>query len=627
MPPQQSSHGRSLVVLFAVAAFSNAALLFSVEPMFAKMLLPMLGGTPSVWNTALVFFQAVLLVGYGYAHLTTRLLPPRRQLALHAVLLLLSGLALPLKLRLPGDPPGGDAAIPWLVLALTMSLAFPFMMLSSGAPLLQRWFALSRHADAANPYFLYAASNLGSLCALVSYPLLIEPWFTLATQRGAWSVAYVAAMLVISLCALRVGQARRVATPYPNALDARIDGPIGAHVDDQIDGRVNGQIDQRIEVPKATTRDKLAWVVYSAVPSSLLLGVTSYVSTDLASVPLLWVVPLALYLLTFVLTFAARPFPHAWMVRVEPYLLILAVLQVYWSAALPGLQGVAFHFVLFFVIAMVCHGELSRRRPPAAQLTEFFLWISVGGLLGGVFNALLAPMLFDRVVEYAAVLDARRVPETQHGRDDEQRDTPPRRLQHAGRTGAVRTTASRCCSARPRSTSGRGETSWQPSRWAVAGIVLLSTASRPRRFGLALTAVVGAALFRDQVTPGAQDLLTERSFFGVYRVREIPGAIAAQLIHGTTLHGAQSLEPSRRLYPLTYYHRAGPMGDVFGMPPAAARRRAAVGIIGLGIGSSPATAGRASAGRSTRSTHGASHRARSRASSRTCATARRRPTS
>lgn len=553
-----SSRERLPVVLFAMAAFANAVLLFSVEPMFAKLLLPQLGGAPSVWNTSLVFFQAVLLAGYAYAHLTTRLLSPQRQVAVHIALLLLSLLALPLQLRLPGAPPSGDAAIPWLVLALTLSLAFPFMTLASGAPLLQRWFAATDHEKAGNPYFLYSASNLGSLVALVSYPLVMEPWLTLRAQRTAWSWGYVVVMVVIAACAL--WSARRPAS------NASLDAAPGATT----------------AGAAPTTRDKLRWVVYSAVPSSLLLGVTTFVSTDLAAVPLLWVVPLAIYLLTFVLAFAARPLPRASILRIEPYFLILVALQHYWSASLPGLAGVAFHFVLFFVVAMVCHGELSHLRPPAPRLTEFFVWISIGGLLGGVFNALVAPLVFNEVIEYPVVLALagflRPAPSSL-----EFRGTPS-----ASRADLLVPVALLLLLAlAPQSIDipPHGNLVTAVVVMSAVGIILLRASTRPRRFGLALSAIVCAALLRDTLSPGGLNLRTERSFFGVYRVRESTERGVRELIHGTTLHGAQSLSPERRLDPLTYYHRAGPMGDLFGVAPAATAHGSRVGVIGLGVGS------------------------------------------
>lgn len=333
--------------MLTLSVFVNAALMFSVEPMFSKLVLPFLGGTPSVWNTCLMFFQAALLVGYGYAHLSTRLLGPRRQAVVHMILLALSCVVLPLQVRAQGAPPAGGQGILWLLIVLTTSLGIPFVMLASGALVAQRWFADSGHPNSANPYFLYAASNLGSLIALLSYPLLIEPRLTLSAQRTAWSAAYVGLVVIVAASAWMVAQR----------------GPAAG----------------RFAEPSATPRvritllERAKWVTYAAVPSSLLMGVTTFMSTDVAAVPLLWVLPLSLYLLTFVIVFATRTrVSHKWMVSLEPLVLLLAAFLVFWNTRFPAHWGVPLHLAVLFVVAMVCHGELARRRPPAAELTGFF---------------------------------------------------------------------------------------------------------------------------------------------------------------------------------------------------------------------------------------------------------------
>src|SRR5688500_3723518 len=275
--PLGSARPRLVAATFTAAVVLNAALLFAVQPMFSKMVLPSLGGTPAVWNTCMVFFQTALLGGYLYSHVATNWLPVRRHAPIHLALLALSALALPIGVASGFGSPPDDAPVAWLVGMLTVSLGAPFFLLSTGAPLLQRWFSRTGHPDAANPYFLYAASNLGSMVSLLAYPLLLEPKLPLAAQSMAWTVAYVILIAMIGACA---AIARRgIESVEPAAL-----APAGAEP--------NGAV---------TTGRRLRWIALAFVPSSMLLGVTTYLSTDVAAIPMLWIAPLALYLLTFVL--------------------------------------------------------------------------------------------------------------------------------------------------------------------------------------------------------------------------------------------------------------------------------------------------------------------------------------
>ncbi|MEJ7759739.1 MAG: fused MFS/spermidine synthase [Gemmatimonadaceae bacterium] len=554
-PPQLWSRARSrgVIIFLTFTVFFNAALMFSVEPMFSKLVLPFLGGTPSVWNTCLVFFQAALLVGYGYAHVATRFLDSQRQAILHVTVLALSCLALPLQVRADGIPPAGAGGIAWLLVLLVVSLGVPFVMLASGAPIAQRWVADSGHPRAANPYFLYAASNFGSLIALLSYPLLIEPWLSLSTQRGVWSLGYVMLVLLVSACAALLVLNRK--------------GPDWA--------TLPAATRAVAATPAVTTGDRARWLVYSAVPSSLLVGVTTYISTDVAAVPLLWVVPLAIYLLTFVIAFATRPWlPHPWMVRIEPHVLLAVAIPIFWNFRLPALSGIGLHLTVLFVVAMVCHGELARNKPPAAQLTAFFVWLSVGGLVGGVFNALVAPAVFDGIREYpiALVLAAMLMPGSRAGRRLELADIVFPVVVGAG---LVLVTAD----------IGAPPDAFPVLVTACFAIAVFSCRNRPVRFGLALAAVVFAGQARATVAVGRTTVLhAERSFFGVSRVVRPATARVQTLQHGTTVHGAQSLIAGRRLEPITYYHREGPIGDFFRSTTASAIPRRRVAVVGLGTG-------------------------------------------
>src|SRR5688572_24773127 len=352
--PLGSARPRLVAAVFTAAIFLNAALLFAVQPMFSKMVLPSLGGTPAVWNTCMVFFQTALLGGYLYSHVASNRLPLRRHTVIHVGLLALSALALPIGVASGFGAPPNDAPIAWLVGPLTVSLGAPFFLLSTGAPLLQRWFSRTGHPDAANPYFLYAASNLGSMVALLAYPLLLERTLPLAAQSRAWTVAYVGLVALIAVCAFI---ARRGATAdpaaTPNGASATADTPADSAGDATI-----------------TLARRLRWIALAFVPSSMLLGVTTYLSTDVAAIPMLWIVPLALYLLTFVLAFSG----HVWFR--PPLLLGLQAVFLVWlamtmSVGLSGLVQVMApaHLSALFLSGMICHGALSKDRPPVSGLT------------------------------------------------------------------------------------------------------------------------------------------------------------------------------------------------------------------------------------------------------------------
>ena len=366
-------------LLFAVAIFTSASLVFVVQPMAAKLVLPMLGGSPAVWNTAMVFFQAALLAGYLYAHLLQRIASIKLQVAVHLVLLLAAALFLPLRINGWLGDPDPAAPIAWLLVTLTLSVGAPFAVLSATAPLLQAWFARVRagYPDGKNPYVLYAASNLGSFLALLSYPFLIEPLTNLAGQRLGWSGGYAAFLLMVAALAFVVWSRRLDRTAEPARLAS---------------------------TPPIPWREKGKLILLAAAPSSLMLGVTAHLSTDVASAPFLWVIPLALYLLTFVIAFQARPWiPLPITLAVQGAIGAVCVLLVAFRT-LEWPIAFAVHILAFFFAALMCHQTLAARRPPPDRLTEFYLLLSVGGVVGGAFTALLAPVIFNMVWEYPLVL-------------------------------------------------------------------------------------------------------------------------------------------------------------------------------------------------------------------------------
>jgi hypothetical protein len=533
--------------LFALTLFASALLLFCVQPLFVKMVLPLLGGSPGVWNTAMVFFQTALLVGYAYAHLTTRFLPPRAQVFLHLLLFAAAVLALPIGLASGWSPPVDRSPIAWLLAALSASIGVPFFVVSASAPLLQRWFSASGHPAAQDPYFLYAASNAGSMIALIAYPLVIEPLLPLAAQSALWSWGYVLLACLVAGCGVFFLAAPR--------RSEQADLPPPANMSGTAVG----------------SADRACWIALAAIPSSLLLGVSAQITTDIVSAPLLWVMPLALYLLSFILVFARRPpVKHRWMVRALPYLLILVALSN--AMPTPVWLGLLLPLATGFVASMICHGELVRRRPSTARLTDFYLCMAFGGMLGGLFNAILAPLIFNGIYEYPiALLLCCLVPwlsEARHRLD--WRDVAyPAALLAVLAFPAL-------------------HVEWVWDTFGVLGIGLIaafgalvafSFRERPVRFTLGVAAMLLSAV---STSAAGQTLLKERSFFGVHKVRLIHDARIVALLHGTTIHGLELAASAHWREPLAYYHPAGPAGQFFAARDGKGLDR--VGVIGLGAG-------------------------------------------
>jgi hypothetical protein len=539
--------------LYAVTLFASALLLFVVQPMFAKMVLPRLGGAPSVWSVAMVFFQAALLVGYGYAHLLSRTLPPGRAALVHLVALAAAAATLPIGIAAGFEAPPDSVVAFWLVGLFAASIGLPFVVLSASAPLLQNWFAASGHRQATNPYVLYAASNLGSFAALIAYPFVIEPLVALRAQARLWSLAFAALALMIAATGLLV--ARR--------------------------GTAAGRIVAAAAPPSLA--DRVRWTVLAAVPSGLVVAVTSFITTDVAAAPFLWVIPLAMYLATFVAAFRERPwFDHDAVVRLAPTAVapvavtLLGIINPHWLAA------IGFNLLTFAVLALACHGELYRRRPAAAHLTEFYLWISAGGAVGGAFAGLLAPYLFNNVYEYPLLIAAAvlALPGVFNG----------------GAAGFLRTAGPMLAAAAAvvaaRLAIGGEVPNYADFICKVASVVLVGLIFIRRKqpavvFGL----VVFAFVLTGAWTPGLNRLETIRSFFGVHQVIETGDGSFRVLMHGTTIHGAWRLRDDSgialagRPEPLTYYYRGGPLSESIELTRAAHGGLANVAVVGLGAGS------------------------------------------
>ncbi|MBV9878981.1 MAG: fused MFS/spermidine synthase [Gemmatirosa sp.] len=576
---------RIVTGLFVVTIAVNAALLFAVEPMVSRRVLPLFGGAPSVWNTALMAFQALLLAGYLYAHASARWLGGRAQAVAHGAVFALSLLALPPIVR-GSAPPSGWPPAAWLLVLLLGAVGAPFVVLAAGAPLLQRWYAA--RPGRGEPYFLYAASNAGSMLALLGYPVLVEPRLGLAAQARAWAAAYVA--LGAALAACGVAAFGRGASSEERASErARSARSLFAPP-------------SSLPASRPTARERAAWVALAFVPSSLLLGVTRYVTTDVAPVPLLWVIPLALYLLTFVVAFAERARVPSELLDLLfaaslPVLALLTALGV--NRPLWAIAGV--HLIAVALASLVCHQALADRRPGAGRLTEYYLWISFGGLAGGVFNAIVAPAVFDTLAEYplamalaagawalgtAAPEPPRPIaPSHLFARLAAPSDAPTRLERVLWYAVAPMVAGGLLCGAVVVRAYLPAAVRTSGSAALGVGAALLCYALRPRRLAYAVgVAALLVGGWWGQRVRGGDVLLHARSFFGAYSVRR--SGPFHHLQNGTTLHGAQDERPGRRTTPLTYYHHAGPLAALFAEVPALAdaSRPRRVAVVGLGTG-------------------------------------------
>ena len=635
--------------LFGVTMFLSATLLFLVQPMVGKLTLPLLGGTPAVWNTCMVFFQALLLLGYYYAHKTTSSFTLRRQVAVHlgvigaAVAVLLGGALLssnhsPVPIARSLAPQGSEIPFFGIIAVLGLAIGMPFFVVSTTAPLLQKWFSDTGHPSAKDPYFLYAASNAGSLLSLVAYPFVVEPILTLKQQAWLWTGGFALMGYMIYLCGAVV---RKTAPAVVKTTLGKKD-------------------DSSEPAPSLVTR--IRWMVLAAVPSSLMLSLTTEVTTDIVSIPLIWIVPLGLYLITFIIVFskAYTRMIHLSVALVTPVVILLVVF-IRLSGSINGTDTgssprimLAVQVLMYFLTTLACHGELARIRPSPRYLTNFYLTMSFGGMVGGLFNALIAPVCFTFVSEYplsliAACMVMPKLSELASAKDDEAADYDDGKA------------------------SSRSELVWlivlpivffgialllslffkeivEFSRWLVNttglglkprkvatilafGVPTLATyflVERPLRFGLCVGALflgVFLIFLRNEHKDLASQTVHLRTFFGTLKVEnenaeweETEGTRSAfvKLIHGTTLHGKQRRlevsqsetllalgaiegwsnlaatayaekqwrKPGRE--PLTYYHNSGPVGLMFEefeqklkLPGA----NSDVACIGLGSGS------------------------------------------
>ena len=547
-PRPNRTTGGGIAALFTITALVGASLLFVVQPLVAKMILPSFGGSATVWSTSSLFFQVLLLSGYLYTHWSTRRFGSRWQPRLHWCFLVLPVIALPLALPTQAAPPVDASPTLWLLRVLAVMIGLPFLVLSTTGPLLQRWYSWTEGPRSQDPYFLFAASNLGSFGGLLAYPFLIEPHLTVTEQRWAFSLGFGVFAALVATCGLVVSRAGTV----PSTLAA----------DEVVDS-----------APPATARLILIWAAVAFLPSSLMLAVTAHLSTDVAAIPLLWVVPLAIYLATFVGAFArsGRTIPLG-ATRLATALAFVSALLVVSGVHIPVPLSISVHLTTLAAVGFAAHSRLAATRPAPAQLTGFYVVVAIGGAAGGVLNGLVAPLMFNRVWEYGLTLAS--VPLLLIGLLDlpEWLRRRYHRLFIAVAVFALLLPVGLLLTwvlsvLADRSTASGG------FALVICGLVgwILTRAPVP------LAAFLAAGLLALGLHAQAGAVATERTFFGSYQVLDLPDRRV--LTHGTTTHGVQLSDPSLRTQPTAYYVRTGPLGAIFETWEAPD-----IAVVGLGAG-------------------------------------------
>ena len=535
--------------LFLATILTGSFLLFLVQPMVARMALPRLGGAPAVWNSAMLVYQALLLGGYAYAHRLSRE-GPRKQATIHIALLLVAALWLPLGLA-SFNPPANGSPIFWVPWLLVASIGPLFFAVAAQAPLMQRWYGFA--GNAGEPYALYAASNIGSFAGLISYPLLVEPFMPLKAQNWLWTAIYVVLILAVAACARLLWQSRNEPAPAPAVASSRT---------------------------SISWRRRLYWIILAAIPSGLMLSTTSHLTTDLMAMPLVWVIPLGLYLLSFSVAFAENQRPVLWITKFAPIVLMLtgAVVFLVWGKA--AINGLTASLSLLFVVAVTLHGEMYRTRPAPSELTGFYLMMSVGGVVGGFFCAIVAPLIFDWTWEHPILilLAAILIPQTRFFTLGEEEVFGVRgaRIVMIGlgliafaigiygglEMGVQSTTAKIILIA------------------VIMGIGVITVGQR-----LAFALVIAGLMFTNGGWYNMKQTLDGvrmRSYFGTYTVNEEENGKMRWLSHGTTMHGMQSLvEPTK---PISYYPVTSGVGIAMTKATELYGPNASIGIVGLGTG-------------------------------------------
>ncbi len=539
--------------LFVATILAGSFLLFLVQPMVARMALPQLGGAPNVWNSAMLVYQALLLAGYAYAHRLGKM-PLRRAATIHLALLVVAAVTLPIALvGLPPPAPGWEVL--WVPALFAATIGPVFFLVSAQAPLMQRWFSL--HPAAGEPWALYAASNLGSFAGLLAYPLLAEPLLSIRAQSLGWSLGY--ALLIVLI-----------------ALTARARWTIPAQAASTVQATEN-------ETGKVGWRRILLWLALAAVPSGLMLSTTTHLTTDVFAMPLLWVIPLGLYLLSFAVAFSDKRGLANKIILAGPAVMLLAGGTAAVSHSSGTMMVAISSIALLFVIAVGLHARMYDLRPETSQLTLFYLVMSAGGALGGVFTALIAPVVFDWVWEHpllviaAALLmplvplyDLRKAPGIEPG------------MAKLAAWVLFATAAALCWFVADYATRDGAGITWIYFGTGAVLIGLVLVPWRPLFAGVLVMLMLGQGGL--ETIYGSTEGARTRSYFGVYTVRNYPSTQTRSLAHGTTLHGQQSTDPAFRCVPTTYYGPQSGAGMALTQAQTLYGMGARVGIIGLGTG-------------------------------------------
>jgi hypothetical protein len=578
---------------FALSIFLASAQLFFVQPMFARRLLPILGGASSVWTTCMLFYQVLLLGGYLYAHVLSSRLPLRTQLMVHLVLL-----TTPFFVFAAGPPvwapPDSNHAVQWLLTYLLAAVGLPFFLLSANSPLVQRWFACCAGAKAKSAYFLYSASNLGSMIALFAYPSILEPRLTLSAQYSLLWAMYSLFALVMVRVIFRTWKEgideTSVSASHTAQLNSQLPEPARSEaIPSQSDESATAEPTVTLAPNNATTSkfpnsialQRAKWIFLAFIPSSLLLSVTNYLTSNIAPCPLFWVIPLGLYLLTFVIVFSPwRLVNLKWLLQLQAILLVILATVFYWAKVEFSFNFMfPLHLVTFFVTALMCHQILADGRPKTERLTEFYLCLSIGGALGGLFNALIAPAIFNALYEYPAVLALSSLVRTTQEDGGEKRN-----WRYGAAVYAV-------CLALVVGMLVWSET-WTAGWLSYQSIVILiplafvalgvSRDSLFMSFCVCTMFLIGGSTFR------VDTLFRARNTYGALTVVNLADQTHL-LSHGNTIHGAEKMDAPRPHEPLTYYHFDSPFGHLFSaLSPQL--DNAEIGVVGLGCGTMAAYA-------------------------------------
>ncbi len=563
-------------IIYSLCIFLGSFLLFLIQPMVGKILLPCLGGVPAVWTTCMLFFQTALLAGYVYAEKSIRLLGCQRQSVIHLMLMVTGFLLLPVDIDTSGAEVAFNNPTFWLLSRLTGSIGFLFFIVSANAPLIQRYYSRAGQSDSADPYFLYSASNIGSLLALLAFPFAFEPLMTGTSLRYVWSTIYVIQTLLVFGCCLQFWQKDRGAC----------DQPTGAAADPSEQQKLLSELAPGI-------KDKLYWVLLGFLPCSAMLGVTTHIATDIASGPLLWIFPLSLYLISFILVFAKSP---RWRdISWENYMfpaIVMALIMYGYRLAEPVWLAVPFSMLVMFLVCMCFHSRLAKERPATAHLNSYFVWMSVGGIAGGLFNGVFAPLAFSTQAEYAITLIVAGLLVSVFSKiiNDKEFSYAKEAVVMVLFLIAI------------------GFFIWLDRRATLnfnqiglfLAILVMAIIHLFYRFRKASGYGFAAFLIIFVYTTGADPnlILIDRSFFGILKVSrlatdgqvcdpdlKIAGVedVFYVLRHGTTLHGVERKVDVRPVFPLAYYSREGPVGNVF-RAGLINRRFKSIGVVGLGCG-------------------------------------------